>query len=280
MEIADMKRIESLRELQRVSTFIYSDLLRFCNNHGLKVYLFGGTLIGAVRHHGYIPWDDDIDVAMSRTDYDKMLTIASNGWISEKCRIVDPVREKAYKGYIPVVAYENSKLLSGQYREKEELKISISIFIYDGVPENKLFQKLFFLRGYMLRAQHALCRADFKNVNTKPAKIFGPIIAPFYKEEDVFKYKDKIIKHIQKYSYDSSKYCACNCDYKASREVCSKYSFEKSTKVEFEGMECYVFSHYLEHLTKYYGDFMQLPPESARKPKHSFDTWIENSFIF
>ena len=86
-----MKKIEMLRDLQRVSTYIYNDLNSFCVKNVLKVYLFGGSLIGAVRHGGYIPWDDDIDVAMSRPDYQKMLTLTNNGWISDKCRIVDPL---------------------------------------------------------------------------------------------------------------------------------------------------------------------------------------------
>ena len=270
-----MKKIEMLRDLQRVSTYIYNDLNSFCVKNGLKVYLFGGSLIGAVRHGGYIPWDDDIDVAMSRPDYQKMLTLTNNGWISDKCRIVDPLLDKEFKGYIPLAVYENSKLISGQFKEQEDLKISISIFVYDGAPDGWLKQKVYYGRVYMLRAEHALCRANFRNVNTTPAKIYGPILSKFYKSDDVYKYKMKIIKHAEKYKYENSELCACNCDYQALREVFSKESFETSVELNFEGMKCYSFKHYKEHLTRYYGDYMKLPPEEEQKPKHSFEAWIE-----
>ena len=94
-----MKRINTLRELQLISIYIYNDLRNFCNSNGLQVYLHGGTLIGALRHKGYIPWDDDIDVCMSRIDYEKMLSI-SNGNISEKCYVIDPERNLSFNGYI------------------------------------------------------------------------------------------------------------------------------------------------------------------------------------
>lgn len=273
--MADMKKIESLKDLQSISVYIYKDLNLFCQNHGLKLYLFGGSLIGAVRHGGYIPWDDDIDVAMSRPDYEKMLELSKNGWISDKCRIIDPMSEKVFKGYIPLVVYDKSRLISGQYKEKEELKISISVFVYDGAPDGWMKQKMYYARVYMLRAEHALCRADFRNVNTKLAKIFGPILSKFYKSEDVFKYKEKIISHAQKYDYNNNKLCACNCDHQSSKEICTVESFDTPVELKFEGMTCYSFKHYKEHLTRYYGDYMKLPPIEERKPKHSFEVWIE-----
>lgn len=275
-----MKKIETLRDLQMVSFSIYKDLSSFCVKNGIKLYMLGGSLIGAVRHRGFIPWDDDIDVAMSRPDYQKLMELSDKGWISEKCRIVDPMTETAFKGYIPLVVYEQSKLTSGQYKEQEDLKISISIFVYDGVPDGWLTRKIYYARVYLLRAKHALCRANFKNVNTIPAKIFGPIISPFFNSKNVFKYKKMIITHACKYNYALSKCCACNCDYQASKEVFPRKLFETPVELEFEGMKCYAFKHYKEHLTNYYGNYMQLPPKEKQKPKHSFDAYIEDDFVF
>ena len=92
--------------------------------------------------------------------------------------------------------------------------------------------------------------------------------------------KNKIIKFAQKYDYQKSKYCASNSDCKASAEVCLTKSFETSVPLDFENIVSYAFGHYKEYLKKYYGDYMTMPPENERFPKHSVDAEIEDEFIF
>ena len=274
-----MKRISNLRELQKVSIFIYKELREFCDENNLQVYLHGGTLIGAIRHQGFIPWDDDIDVCMSRTDYDALIKICG-GKISEKCTLVDPIQEERFNGYIPVVVYNHSKMESGQYRDNEDLKIGISVFVYDGVPRSIIVQKLYFLHMYILRSKHALCRADFKHVNTSIAKLVGPFLQRFYHPKNSIKYKNKILHLQKKYNYERSKYVSTNADYKSSKEVCLKSEFEDAVPVVFEGIPSFTYSHYDRHLRTYYGDYMALPPKDQQKPKHSFNALIEDSFDY
>lgn len=274
-----MKEINELRQLQLVATYIYGDLCSFCSRNNIQVYVHGGTLIGALRHKGFIPWDDDIDVCMSRPDYEKMLEI-SKGNISEKCSLIDPLSNNDFNGYIPVVVYNNSKMESGQYREKENLKIGISIFIYDGVPSNPLLRCLFFAHMYLLRSMHALCRADFNHVNTTAAKIVGPIFQRFFRAESISKYKKKILRLQKRYRYQDSELISTNADYQSNREVCLKSDFEKAVPVIFEGINSFTYSHFDSHLRKYYGDYMQLPPLEAQKPKHSFCAFVDDEFVF
>ena len=274
-----MKKIETLRQLQLVDIFIYKEILKVCNEHGLKLYLLGGTLIGAVRHGGFIPWDDDIDLCMSRPDYNKLLDI-TGGVIGDKCTIIDPERNKDYKGIVPIVAYNNSAVLSKQFKEDEHLKVNISIFVYDGAPKSKLGRFYYYTKLYILRAEHAACRADFKHVNTKAARLVGPILTPIFKGADVYKYKNKILKWQQKYTYEDSEFVSTNMDSYSQREVFPKYTFEDSTDLTFEGIKSSTFSNYHEQLTRYYGDYMKLPPVEEQRGKHSFDAEIEDSFVF
>lgn len=274
-----MKKIETIRQLQLVSIYVYKQLRSFCKSNDLNVYLLGGTLIGAVRDKGFIRWDDDIDVCMSRDDYDKMLRL-SGGRISDDCSIVDPETDKSFKGYISVAVFNNSKSISKQYREIEESRIGVSIFVYDGVPNNSILRKLYFKHMYILRAQHALCRADFNHVSSKLAKIVGPFFSIFYSTKKVYHYKNKILKLQKKYPYSSSDLVSPNTDTNAWLEVFPKNSFEKSVRVQFEGIECDAFSHYDAHLTQYYGDYMTPPPNNEREPKHSFDAWVDDNFVY
>lgn len=99
-----------------------------------------------------------------------------------------------FNGYIPVVVYNESKMESKQYRTEENLKIGISIFVYDGVPKSRLMQLLYFSHMYILRSKHALCRANFKYVNTTIAKIVGPILQCFFSSKNTKFYKEKILK--------------------------------------------------------------------------------------
>lgn len=274
-----MKKVETLRQLQQIQIAIFKDLHDVCSKNNLKVYIVAGTLLGAVRHGGFIPWDDDLDVCMSRPDYNKLIEV-TNGRISDKCRLIDPETENDFKGCIPLVVYENSALYSEQFRENENLNIGISIFVFDGVPKTTIGRYIYYKKMYILRAEHALCRANFKNVNTKIARLVGPILSPFFKSKSVWKYKKKILKFQQKYPYENSTLISTNVDCGPDREVCLKEEFEVPVEINFEGIKAETFSCYKKYLTNYYGDYMTPPPENARMPKHSVTADIEESFNF
>lgn len=277
--MSNFRSVNSLYELQNIEFYILKQLNDFCTTNDLRVYLTDGTLLGAVREKGFIPWDDDIDVCMSRTDYNKLKDI-SKGLIGKDCLLIDPESSDYFNGYIPLVVYNNSKVYSKQFRTNEELKISISIFVYDGVPQSK-FKRWFFLkRIFILRAKHALCRANFKYAHNRMAKIVGPFLSHFFSTKNVLKYKNKILKLQQKYPFESYAFVANIVDSKPKPSVVEKQKFIDYSEVVFEQEKFKAFSYYDLFLTKFYGDYMVPPPANKRIPKHSYYGEIDEDFRF
>lgn len=269
-----MKKIENLKELQKINILILKELYRVAIKNDIKIYLFGGTLIGALRDNKFIPWDDDIDLCLSRNDYEKLVKISKIEF-NKEIELLDPYTNDEFRGYIPQVVYKKSKLISKQYREKEENKIGISLFIFDGITENKVLRWFYYKRMRLLRIKHALCRANFSYVNTSIAKKIGPVLQPFFKSEDVYKYKHKILELQKKYNYKDCNLVSANSDTNGYKEISTRKAFEIEKKILFEGIECLIYSSYKEYLEKCHPTYKKLPPLEKRKPKHGFLAWYE-----
>ena len=125
----------SLREIQLTELKILSVFSDFCNEHGLIYSLVGGTLLGAVRHKGFIPWDDDIDVGMPRPDYEKFIEmIEANGdLLNENIKVITDRGKNAILPYLKIV--DKRIEISPKCNEKSN-NIWIDVFPYDGCPEN------------------------------------------------------------------------------------------------------------------------------------------------
>lgn len=264
----NLKPIDT-EELKKIQLQILDAVSDFCEKHQIKYWLDCGTLLGAVRHKGYIPWDDDIDIGMLRPDYDKFMQLFN-------------LENDRYKFY----SYENNKNFLYPYGkvldtdtvlyepDKHGIKLSVNIdvFIYDNAPDNdrkvnKMFRKRdFYLRMNILR--------NFKIKSKKRlVQLSKFFIIPFIKLFPKDYFVKRIVINSRQFVDFSTNRIGNFTAY--SKMVCNRNVFNQMISIEFEGKKYNAPIGYEEWLTAFYGDYMQLPPEEKRVSHHKFEAYLK-----
>lgn len=143
-----------MKKLRNIQLNMLHKLLEICKKHNIAVYASGGTLLGAIRHNGYIPWDDDIDVEMFRSDYDKLVSVASQEFQSPfffQCAYTD---NGYYRGHAQIRFNGTSQIIPGEIYRDFHQGVFIDIFVLDDVPsdeelKNNLFQRTQLMLNYL-----------------------------------------------------------------------------------------------------------------------------------
>jgi len=157
-----MKKIEQ-NEFREIQMCILDEIQRICKENNLKYSLAYGTLLGAVRHKGYIPWDDDIDICLLREDYEKLIAVLKDKnapghkeWLT----LVDDTCDGYF--YPFAKAYDNRTAVKME-RHKGEMGIWVDIFPLDGLPKSRFWEKAFVLYCSFLRVITLAITTDFKS---------------------------------------------------------------------------------------------------------------------
>lgn len=262
------KEYLSNKEIQTEDAKMLKTIIEYCNKHNITYYLCGGTLLGAIRHKGFIPWDDDIDIIMPRPEYDKFeKLVKKDNYKIEELEINAFEFGNLNKPFIKV--NNPNIIIDNHFLEDEyEKNLWIDIFPMDGLPEDdekckKIFRKSLFLRKVlsMITVKDSVIIKETKNKATMPAKF---LVRIFLRNE--FGYRlisKKIIKNSKKYQYDKCEYVGGSLWGYGPQERMKKENM-KSIIVEFEGIKANTFACYDEYLTNLYGDYMQLPPVEKR----------------
>ena len=262
-----------IRDIQLKELEIAKALAGVCEEHHLTYYMVGGTLIGAVRHQGFIPWDDDMDFAMPRADYEFFLREAYKSLPPNIC--VDHFR------FDPTVYFYPMKLMNTDVRVTEtRLKdlnqvsyLSIDVFPVDGYPDGWFRRQLYKLRFYYNKMMIGFCNVDRLRTNVKRSKA-EKILIRFAK---MFRLNERLSLTKVRNRYDrflkqySMKTCALAGDITGRygfREFVPKEWFGEPAQLIFEDIKLPAPQHYDAYLRHMYGDYMQLPPEEARVSDH------------
>lgn len=241
-----------------------------CDKEGLVYFAQGGTALGAVRHRGFIPWDDDIDVGMPREDYEKLKMIASKINQNSKYYIEFPGEKEDYF-YPYCKIYDKSTTLIENTRYETRRGIYIDVFPIDGAGNSMeesvnnfrvIDRKLNFL--YSRTCAYRKNRALYKNIAIFVMRIVPNFLIGI----------SKTIKNIEllssKCGYNQCKYVANFCGNWHEKEIMDKEWVDKPILMDFDGIKIYVPNNSHAYLTRLYGDYMQLPPKEKRKTHHDF----------
>ncbi len=261
---------ETIRKVQLCQLDILEQVDKLCKKHGLTYFAVGGTVLGAVRHQGFIPWDDDMDIAMPREDYEKFLSLAIRE-LPEQYHLQHFSTEPATPFYFAKV--RKSGTLFVEYPVKDlpiHQGVFIDIFPFDAVPDGPWMRKL----------HHGLCRLAYRLFSCKALK---SRIDPSFEKLGVHKrgfrsFARKVLYICMKplpprWTFQLVDRCLRMCNgsdtktvaYSVSRYLImdKKDIFPLQTAL-FEGRNVPVPCHYQTYLERKYGDYMSLPPEEKR----------------
>lgn len=261
----------TLNEIQQVQLNILEQVDHFSKANKIQYFLTGGTLLGAIRHHGFIPWDDDIDIAMPRPHYERFIKLGING-IGNHCQISSFNRSSSHTRLYAKVIDDRYLCLEKYYIKRGPVFLGIDVFPVDGIPnKNGIASRKYLCEIRILRKAFILSQSILGQGSSITRKILksGPILACKFIGGDFF-YK-KIHSLVKKYSYMDCDYAGILIGYYGKKEILPRHMYENLTVAEFEGNLYPVLSDFDQYLTNLYGNY-HLPPisKAGRSRHHSF----------
>lgn len=257
---------EEIQPLHEKQFEILQELKRVCDEHHLTYYLAFGTLLGAVRHHGFIPWDDDIDTGMPWNDYKKLEALFKEGTFHEKFFLqtsnTDP---DSGATYYKLRMNETTFIVEPQSHRDMHHGINIDIYPLYNVANNKLLREIqaFHAVMYML-----LEVGEVPQNNGTFMKLAGSVILFLFKGNLRQIYKHFCLKYMAKYEHRKTKYKAhFYGNLNRCRRIYPAEVFDHTIPMEFEGEKFAVPCGYNYFLKKFYGNYMQMPPAKKRGVK-------------
>lgn len=242
------------QEIKKYQIELLQVVKDICNKNELHFYLCGGTLLGAIRHKGYIPWDDDIDIFMPSDDLVKFKKLTKGYRSYETLDLVDNEMPQF------CTRFSNKKTILKEihYPFIIESGISIDIFPLSGFPTNKHEQLEFKQEILKFREKHDEYFYKY-SIN--------------YDKSNISWLKKEYNNIMTKYDFHKSEYVGYLMTGRFDKELLQKKDFKHTIYVQFENDEYPIFSGYKNYLKNMYGDYMEMPPEDKRVNKHEFMAW-------
>lgn len=262
---------EDLRKMQLIQLDLLVELDRICRKHDIEYFLIAGTLLGAVRHGGFIPWDDDVDVAMKRSEYERFCEVCEEELSQEEFFLQNYHTDKAYRwGYAKLRKKNTMYIRKGQEAIKSMSGVSIDVFIIDYVPDNYILRMLhhYIRRGCIktlwsivgaTEEKNLILRVLYRGLRHVPKEIPNRI-----EEKMVSCTNKRERKYLCYTGFYRKTYYTRKKENRFDTGMCASW-FKERTEIEFEGKSFYTCKDYKEYLAYMYGDYMRIPQENERE---------------
>lgn len=267
-----------IEELKKIQLELLSAVHNICEKENLRYSLGGGSLLGAVRHKGYIPWDDDIDIMMPRPDYDAFIAYCLSHDIPYKIHSWETDKDYvdlSAKFYDPKTVLEDENMVNGS-----KIGVNIDIFPIDGLGNTykkavKAFKSTAFKRNLLIAKQwKKFFRSKTHAWYFEPFRFAFFVLSRFVSKRRLFK---KILKKYTKIDFNSVNFAGAVGGSYREKEVLHQTVFTEYIELPFEELNFKAIKAYDTYLSSIYGDYMKLPPEEKRVSHHTFKAYYKGT---
>lgn len=254
-----------MKEVWAVELDLLNELMQVCKKHHVKYYAAGGTMLGAIRHHGMVPWDDDIDVMLPRQEFDRLCEIAPIEFSHPYFFQTEDTDPGSYRGHAQLRNSETTGILASGYDDKRQINqgIFIDIFPLDNVPDDEVLRTRFYIRLKRLRRKYhgfvdRSLQRHYKRRTNWIKNLYNDLWYkfPLLASKVAKWYYSRFLKESMVCNRDDTLDVVMTPFYEA-RWTWSRRCFESQVEVPFEMLTIPVPSAYEVMLEKTYGDWQK-----------------------
>ena len=263
------KRELSIEEIREIEVSILDFVMDIAQKNNIECLLDGGTLLGAIRHRGYIPWDDDVDVIVPRKDYRKLLDIIRN--TPSKYCVLSCEDDRRFSELFAKIC-DSTTEIQPRNRKKDAVNrmIWIDIFPRDNIPSSEFYDEIMGYKKKFFGSFDKLSYYKIRSFSSFIKTLIALICLKIQRNRIIEKWFDlcESTANLEtKYSFDIAAR-------RSAKSFVPSECFKDTVEVEFEGKKYLAPKGYDQYLTILYGDYMTPPPEEERsKPCHNFRAW-------